>query len=330
MGTRFLQQRRELLRWLPAAALAGTGFARAQQAWPTKPVRILVPVSVGGTTDLLARVVGQALSQSTGQQFVVESKPGAAGSIAAGELLRQPPDGHTLLVGTPTTHSVAPAMGVQLPYNTVDDFTPLALLAEASNLLLVSPTLDVKNMGELLALARKRPGFLNYTSAGIGSFAHLTFELLKAQTGIFMTHIPYKGTGATITDLASGAVHMSWDALPSGLPHVRSGRVRGLAVSGPQRSPLAPEIPTVAESGVPGFSVLSWFGFYGPKGMPPALAQRINEEVNKVLHTPEMTNRFRGLGIEPGKGAPADFARMVVVDREKWTRVVRDRKIKPE
>ncbi len=308
------------MRWLPILALAVSGLAHAQ-AWPTKPVRIVVPVSPGGTTDLLARLVGQALAQNLGQSFVVDGKPGAAGAIGSMEVARAPADGYTLLVATSSTHAVAPALSTQLRYNAVTDFTPVALLAESNNLLLVSPTVNVKDFQGLLALARQKPGALNYSSSGIGSFGHLTFELLKSQTGVFLTHIPYKGTGASIADMMSGTVHMAIDALPSALPQVRDGRLRGLAVTGPRRSPLAPEIPTIAESGVPGFSALSWFGLYGPRGMPPQLVAKINEEVNKAMQSPEMTAKFAALGIEAARGSPADFASMVAADTARWARL---------
>lgn len=320
---------RTLAGWVAVLALSASGLANAQ-AWPVKPVRIVVPVAAGGTTDLLARMVGQALTQSTGQQFLVDGKPGAAGAIGALEVARAPADGYTLLLATSSTHSVAPAMSSQLRYDPIEDFTPIALVAEANNVLLVSPSLEVKNMAELLALARQKPGTLNYVSSGVGSFAHLAFELLRSQAGVSITHVPYKGTGATMADLRSGAVHLALDALPSGLPHVKEGRVRGLAVSGPRRTTLAPDIPTVAESGLPGYSVLSWFGMYGPRGLSPDVTRRINDEVNKVLRAPEMASRFDNLGIEAGRGSPVEFAAMVAADRERWTRLVRERNIKPE
>ncbi len=303
-GTAFLgHSLGRALRWLPVLALAASGLVHAQ-AWPSKPVRIVVPFSPGGTTDLLARVLGQQLSQNLGQQFVVDSKPGGGGSIGAVEAARAPADGYTLLLTTSSTHAVAP-QGV-------------AWNAIARN----------KNAKEMLALARQKPGYLNYSSSGIGTIAHLTTEALKAQAGVFITHIPYKGTGQAIPDLMSGVVHLSWDALASGLPHAKEGRVRALAVSGPQRSPLAPEIPTIAESGVPGFSVLTWFGLYAPRGLPPALAQRINEEVNKVLRSPEMAARYVTWGIEAKIGSPADFATMVAKDAARWSRLATELKLK--
>lgn len=315
------------LRWLPAVGLAVSGLVHAQ-SWPTRPVRIVVPVSPGGTTDLLARAVGEALSKSLGQPFVVDSKPGAAGAIGSLEVARAPADGYTLLAGTSSTHAVNPAISTTLKYNAVEDFTPIAQLAESNNILLVSPTVEAKTMKELLALARQKPGYLNYSSSGVGSFGNLTFEYLAAQASVSFTHVPYKGTSASITDLVSGAVHMAADAIPSALPYVKDGRLRAVAVTGPRRSPLAPDVPTVAESGLPGFSVVSWFGLYGPRGVPPQLAKRINEEVIKVLHAPEMVARFASLGIEPARGTPEQFAAMVAADTARWSRVAKDLKIK--
>ncbi len=319
------------LRWLPVVALAACGVAQAQTAaWPNKPVRLVVPVAAGGTTDLLAREVGQALSKSLGQQFVVDGKPGAAGSIGSIEVARAPADGYTLLVATSSTHAVAPAISSNLRYNPVEDFTPIGLLAEANNLLLVSPSVPAKSMPELLAFARGKPGFLNYASSGNGSFGHLVFELFKGEAGVFLTHIPYKGTAAAIPDMVAGSMHLAVDALPSALPHVKDGRLKGLAVTGPRRSALAPDIPTIAEAGLPNFQVLSWFGLYAPRGLPPELQRRINEELNKVMRSPEIAARFAQLGIEPGRGTAAEFAAMVAADTARWTRLAKERNIKAE
>jgi tripartite-type tricarboxylate transporter receptor subunit TctC len=318
-----------IARGVAALTLLASCLVQAQ-AWPTKPVRLVVPVSPGGTTDLLARVLGEALQKSTGQAVVVDGKPGAAGALGSIEVARAPADGYTLLVATSSTHAVAPAMSSTLRYDPVGDFTPIALLAEANNLLLVSPSVPARNMAELLQTIRSKPGQLNYVSSGIGSYAHLVFELFKQDANVFITHIPYKGTGATITDLVSGQVHLAIDAIPSALPHVKDGRVKALAVTGPRRSPLAPDIPTISESALPKFAVLSWFGLYAPRGLAPELQKRINEEVVKVLNTPEMTARFAALGIEPGKGSPSEFAAMVAADRARWTTLVKQRNIKAD
>ena len=315
-----------VIRWLPVIAFAVSGLAHAQ-AWPSKPVRVIVPISVGGATDVLGRTLAQALQQSTGQPFVVENKTGAAGSIGSLEVARAAPDGYTLLIATTSTHSIAPHVSSKLPYNVVDDFTPIALVAEANNVLLMSPTLDVKNLKELLALAKAKPGFINYSSSGIGSWGHLSFELFAAQAGVTLTHVPYRGTSSSIADLTQGNVHLALDATVSSLPLVKQGRLKGLAVSGPRRSPLAPDIPTMGET-VTGFSVLSWFAVYGPKGMSPELTKRINEEIVKVLNTPEMIAKFQGMGIDPGKYSPAEFAAYVAKDSARWGQLVKERNIK--
>jgi tripartite-type tricarboxylate transporter receptor subunit TctC len=319
---------RNVLCCLSLVALVAPDVAIAQ-AWPTKPVRFLVGFSPGATTDLLARLFAKQLSQNTGQPFVVESKLGAGGAIAAQEVVRAQPDGYTLLVTTTSTHSVAPAMSTKLPYNTVTDFTPIAHLADSPLVMLASPTIGVKNVAELIALARAKPDSLNYSSSGVGTLGHLTTEAFKAQAGISMTHVPYKGSAQAIPDLMNGVVQITWDSIGTGLGPAKDGRVRALAVSGPRRSPLAPDLPAIAET-VQGFSVVFWFGLYGPAGMSPQLTLRINEEVNKVLRSPEIVARFAELGIEAGRGSPVEFAAMVASDTARWTRVVSENKIKGE
>ncbi|MEY4099047.1 MAG: hypothetical protein RL300_218 [Pseudomonadota bacterium] len=326
-ATTFCLRLEKIVRLLVVFTMMATGLAHAQ-TWPTKPVHIVVPFAPGGTTDLLARVLGQALSQNLGQPFVIDSKPGGSGAIGSMEVARAPADGYTLLLTTSSTHAVAPALSSNLRYNPIEDFTPIAHLADSQLLMLGSPSMNAKTATEMLALARQKPGQLNYTSSGVGTISHLVTEAMKVQAGVFITHIPYRGTGQAIPDLVSGAVQISWDVMATGLAHVREGRLRGLAVSGAQRSPLAPEIPTLAESGLPGFSVVSWFGLYAPRGLPPALVQRINEEVNKVLRSPEMAARYVTWGIEAKIGSPADFAAMVVKDKERWSKLVKDIKLK--
>jgi tripartite-type tricarboxylate transporter receptor subunit TctC len=307
--------------------LAVPGSAQAQaQAWPSRPVRIVVPFSVGGTTDLLARVFGKALSDATGQPFVVENKTGASGSIASAEVARAAADGHTLLLTTSSTHAIAPHVN-KLPYDTVKDFTPIVHLADSDTILLAAPALGVKNVPELLALARSKPGFINYTSSGVGTFAHLAFELFAAQTGIVINHIPYKGSGSAIQDLAAGLVHLTIDATLTGAPHAKAGRVLGLAVTGPRRS--IPDVPTVAET-VPGYTVLIWFGIYGPGGMSPELTERIHGAFAKAMGTPELVERYKALGLYYQPGSPADFAAMVAKDSARWESVARERNIKAE
>ena len=316
------------LQWLVAIAGALFGIAHAQ-TWPSKPVRVVVPISAGGATDVLARTLGKALSESTGQPFVVENKTGAAGSIGSAEVARAAPDGYTLLVATTSTHAIAPLVSKQLPYDVVNDFTPIALIAESNNVLLASPTLSAKNVSELIALAREKPGSVHYSSSGIGSWGHLNFELFAAQAGITLTHVPYRGTSSSIADITQGNVQLALDAVVSGVPLVKQGRVKGLAVSGPRRSAIAPEIPTIAET-VPGFSALSWFGVYGPRGMSPDLVRRINAEIVKVLQSPDMTARLSAMGVEGGRLSPAEFANYVASDTARYARLVKERNIKLE
>lgn len=311
---------------LPFVMSPTSGFAQPQ-VWPNKTVRIVVPVAAGGTTDLVARTLADALTKNLGQAFIVDGKPGAAGAIGSMEVARAVADGYTLLLATSSSHSVAPALSKQLRYDPVADFTPIAHVADANNLILASMSSEAKDIKDLLAVARQSPGLLNFASSGKGSFGHLTFALLEKQAGIKLTHVPYKGTAAAIPDMIAGAVHLAADAIPSGLPHVKEGRLRALAVTGSRRSPLVPNIPTAAEAGVPGFSVVSWFGLYAPRGLPPQLTQRINEEVNKVLRAPDMTARFANLGIEPGAGSAAAFAAMVAADTDRWARLATELKI---
>ncbi|WP_238446876.1 Bug family tripartite tricarboxylate transporter substrate binding protein [Azohydromonas australica] len=315
------------LHWLPAVAMVTCASAQAQ-SWPAKPVRMVVPVSAGGATDQLARVVAEALTRNLGQQFFVDVKPGAAGAIASIEVAHAPADGYTLLVATSSTHAVAPALSTKLRYNPVDDFTPIGLIAEANNVVLASPALNVKNVQELIALAKQKPGYVNFASSGIGSFGHLTFELLKAQAGISLTHIPYKGTASSYTDMVSGSVHLAADAVTSAIPYVKDGRLRALAVTGPRRASVAPDIPTVAESGVPGFSVVSWFGLYAPRGLPPEQVRRINGELNKVLNSPDVKARFAAWGIDPGQGSATEFAKLVATDTARWHRLATENNIR--
>lgn len=316
-----------VLRCLIVLAMVAPGLAQAQeQAWPSKPVRIVVPFAVGGTTDLLPRLLGKVLSESKGQPFLVENKTGAGGSIASSEVARAAPDGHTLLVTTASTHSIAPNLG-KLPYDTVKDFTPIIHLADSDLIVLASPSLGAKNVQEMIALARSKPGTINYTSSGVGTTAHLVFELLNLQAGIALNHIPYRGSGSAIQDLMSGVVHLSLDASSTGYSHVKSGRLVGLASTGPTRSEMMPEIPTVAEA-VPGFSVMTWFGLYGPRGMTPELTQRINDAFAEALKAPEIVERYRTMGLVQGRKSPADFAAMVANDSAQWARIVKDRNIK--
>lgn len=311
------------------ASIAVTAGAQTATPWPTRPVRIVVPVGAGGTTDILARIVGDALAKSTGQAFIVDLKPGAGGAIGCLEVANAAPDGYTLLVGTASTLSVAPAMIPNLRYS-ARDFTPIGLLAETNAVLLVTPKLGVKSVNELLALGRQKPGFLNFASSGNLSRTHLLGEVMQQQSGVSMTHIPYKGVSQIATSLIAGEVHMYWDSIPSALQYIKDGRLLGLAISGQRRSPMVPNVPTIAEAGFPGISDKGWFGVYAPRGLSPELTTRINEELNKVLNTPEMVARFASLGIEPGNGSAADLETLVADDTARWRKVAVRMNIKAE
>jgi tripartite-type tricarboxylate transporter receptor subunit TctC len=326
----FWFSRRQLMQVLAAvtflvAGVEGMTPVYAQTtAWPTRSVRIVVPFAVGGTTDLVARLLGNALTTATGQTFVIENKTGASGAIGAADVARAAPDGYTLLVGTASTHAISPHVN-KLPYDTVKDFSPIIHLADADVLLLAPPSLGVKTMPELIALARSKPGTINYSSSGVGSIAHLTFEVLAAEAGISMVHVPYKGSGAAIPDLESGRVHLTIDAIPTGHAYVKGGRLIGIATTGPQRT--IPEIPTIAET-LPGFNVLSWFGLYGPRNMAPDLVQAINQAFVKAMQSPEIVERYKSLGIITPPNSASAFAAMAARDSARWEKVVRERNVK--
>lgn len=318
---------RTLLSGLAVAALVAPAVVHAQ-AWPNRPVRIVLGFSPGATTDALARLLGKQLSQNTGQPFIVENRLGAGGTIAGQEVARAAADGYTLLFTTSSTHSIAPAVSSKLPYSTTKDFTPVAHVADSPMVILASPTIGVKTVGELIALARQKPDFLNYSSSGVGTLGHLASETFKAQAGVSMTHVPYKGSAQAIPDLMAGAVHITWDAIGSGIVPAKDGRVRVLGVSGPTRSPLAPEVPTIAEQGLPGFSVVLWFGLFGPAAMPAPLLQQINGEVRTALQAPEVVARFTELGLQPVQTSPAEFAATVAKETAGWSRLIAQLKIK--
>ena len=316
-------------KWAWAMGLCVTWALGAQaQSWPDRPVRVVVPFPASGATDLVARVIARQVSQDLGQQFVVDNKPGAGGTIGTLEAAKAAPDGYTLLLTTSSTHAISPHLMPRLAYDARKDFTPVAHLADAASILLVTPTLPVKSVAELIAYAKAHPRELNYASSGNGTIVHLNTVAFAAQAGIEMTHVPYKGTAQSITDLAAGQVQVLFDSIPTGLPHVKSGRLRALAVTGDKRSALAPELPTLAESGLPGYSSVTWFGLYLPAGAPPALVGRINQAFTKAVQAPEVAASLVKLGAEPAApGTPAQFGAMVAADSARWAAVIRQHKI---
>ena len=318
--------KRNLLRmgWLGAAMVVGQ--ALAQVPYPTKPVRLLVPFPAGGATDIFARALSQKLPDKLGAQVVVENRPGAGGSLGSDLAAKAPADGYTLLLATTSTHTIGPAFNPRLPYDAVRDFTPIVHVGNAPSIMLVPNNSPAKTVQEWIAYARANPGRLNYASSGNGTIVQLTAELFKAQAGLFVVHIPYKGTALAIPDLVSGKLDVLFDSLPSGIPHVRDGRLRALGVTTAKRTPLAPDLPAIAEV-LPGYESNTWFGLYGPRGLPTDIVAKVNAAVNQTLMDPEVKDKLFRLGIEPVGGTPATFSAMLAHESAKWRQIIVERKI---
>ena len=310
--------------WL--TALAGAPALVWGQDVIGRPIRLVIPFPAGGATDIFGRAISQKLAQLLGTSVIVENHPGAGGTIGSELVARASPDGTTLLLATSSTHAIGPHLKPPPPYDAEKDVTPIVHVGNAPSIMLVPNSVPAHTLPEWLRYARQHPGQLNYASSGNGTIVHLTTEYFKAQTGLFLVHIPYRGTALSIADLISGKVDLLFDSLPSGLPHVQAGRLRALAITSLQRSPLAPDLPTVAET-VPGFESNTWFGLYGPKGLPPLLVNRFNAAVNQALADAQVKERLARLGIEPVGGSPVQFANMVRQDSAKWQKIIVDRKI---
>ena len=318
-------RRHHFLRGLAAALALGAAMPAAL-AQSSKPIRLVVPFPAGGATDLFARTLSQKMGERLGTSIVIDNKPGAGGSLGSDIAAKATADGQTLLFTTTSTHSIGPAIGAKLPYDTVRDFTPIAHVGNAPSIMLVPNSSPAKTVKEWIEYAKKNPGKLNYASSGNGTIVQLTAELFKAQAGVFVTHIPYKGTGLAIPDLVAGQLDVLFDSLPTGMPHVRDGRLRALAVTTLKRTPLAPDLPPVADT-LPGFESSTWFGLYGPKGLPAEVVSRVNTAANQALSDPEVRAKLTTLGIEPVTSTPAQFAKMVADDQAKWRRIIAERKI---
>jgi len=304
----------------------GLSLSVSAQTWPAKPVRLVVPFPAGGATDILSRALSQELAKKLGQSIVVDNKPGAGGTIGALAAAQAPADGYTLLLTTSSTHSIGPAINPRMPYNAEADFTPIVYVASSPQVILVPMSSPAKTLREFIEHARKNPGRLNYASSGNGTISNLSTENFKAQSGTFLVHIPYRGTGLSIADLISGKVDVLFDSVVSGMPHVRDGKLRALAVTSPKRSTLAPELPAVSEL-LPGFESVTWFGVYGPRGLPPEIVTRVNQAVNAALAEPDLKERFARLGAETTGGTPQAFAAVVKAESAKWKKVITERKI---
>lgn len=293
------------------------------QTYPAKSIRIVVPYPPGGTTDILTRVIGQKLTETWGQQAIIDNKAGASGNIGAEAVVRSAADGYMLLSAS-TVHTVNPSLYRKLSYSPLKDFTAITLLAQVANILVVHPSLPVKTVQEFIAFAKKRPGQLNFSSAGNGSAPHLTAEMFKTRTGVNIVHVPYKGAAPAMTDLLAGHVVLTFATAPSAVPHVQAGRLRALGVSSAKRIPALPKVPTIAEAGVPGYEAIGWNGLVGPSGMPQAVVDKLNAAVVKIMQMPEVSKRLSGLGLEPRTSTPAEFSVFLKAEVVKWAKVVKD------
>jgi len=310
-----------------AAVLAPSAPISAQQ-YPTKPVRILVGFAAGGGTDLTARFIARELSSVMGQQFIVENKPGAGGSIAFAGGAEAPPDGYTLTMIS-VAYAVNPAV-YKVKFDPMVDMTPIVQTAEGPLIIVANPKLPVRTVKELVALAKAKPGQLTYATPGQGGTSHLAAELLSSMAGIRMNHIPYKGGAPALTDTIAGQTDLCFNVVSSTLPNVRSGRLRAIAVTSAKRMPSEPDIPTVAESGVPGYEVNQWYGIIGPKGVPAPVVARLNGEVAKVLKTKEAADHLRNEGLVPASGTPEQFRTLIGNEIQLWRKVVADIGLKAE
>jgi len=329
-------KRRQLATWGLGTALASllslTSLVFAQPAnaqtgtYPTKPIRLVVPFPAGGATDIFARTLSQKLAEKIGSPVVVENKPGAGGTLGSDLVAKSPSDGYTLLLATSSTHSIGPNLNPKMPYDAVRDFTPIAQVGNAPSIMLVPNSSPAKTIQEWIDFAKKNPGRLNYASSGNGTIVQLTAELFKAQAGLFVVHIPYKGTALAMPDLISGKIDVLFDSLPTGLPHVKEGRLRALGVTSAQRTSMAPGLPAISEV-LPGYESNTWFGLFAPPGVRPEVVNRVNAAALQALADPEVKDKLLRLGIEPIGTSPAQFANMLASESATWKKIIHERKI---
>jgi tripartite-type tricarboxylate transporter receptor subunit TctC len=308
---------------IAGAALAIVVFAATAQPqdYPAKPIRVVVPFPPGGGTDLMARTVVQKLGESLGATIVIDNRGGAGGTIGTELVAKSPPDGYVLLVVS-ASHAINPGLYRKLPYDSVRDFAPVTMLTSGPGLLVVHPSVPVRTVKEFIALARSRPGQLNYASAGIGTPPHLAGELFKTLAGVDIVHVPYKGNGPAYTDLIGGHVSVMFPTIPTAIPHVRAGKLRALAVTTRSRTAITPELPTISESGVPGYDVSSWYGLLAPAGTPAAAVARLQREIAKVLRLPDVSEKLMAQGLDLVGNTPEEFAAILKSEIAKWAKVV--------
>ncbi|MCE2999882.1 MAG: tripartite tricarboxylate transporter substrate binding protein [Betaproteobacteria bacterium] len=306
------------------AAIAAAVFSTTAAAFPTKPIRIVVAYTPAGTTDILARVVGQRMSEAWGQPVIVDNRPGANGNIGTEVAARAVPDGHSLVMATAGTHGINVSLYRKLAWHPVKDFAPVSLVAMVPNIMVVNNALPVKSVQEFIAYARANPGKLSYGSPGLGSTAHMSMELFKSMTGSNVVHVPYKGSAGVLNDVMGGQIAVTIDNMPPYVPQVRAGKIRALAVSTAKRSSAMPDLPSIAEAGVPGYDAGAWFGLLAPAGTPRAVVDKLSAETARILKLPEVSKRISELGAEPVGGTPEQFAAFIKSEIDKWAKVIKD------
>lgn len=309
-------------------ALAGAGYTQAAQNYPVRPIRIIVAYTPAGTTDILARAVGQKMTETWGQSVIIDNRPGANGNIGTEITANATPDGYTIVMATAATHSINNTLYPKLKWDAVKNFAPISLVARVPNVLTVNNSLPVKSVKELIAWGNANPGKLNHGSPGLGSTGHLSAELFKSAAGVKMTHIPYKGSAPTLADLAAGQIQVVIDNLPPYLPQIQAGKIRGLAVTTATRSPAAPNLPTMQEAGVQDYEAGSWFGLAAPRGVPADIINRLSAETARILKLPDVKERLLGLGADPVGGTPQQFADFIRSEQAKWRKVITQANIK--
>ena len=313
------------MRFLLALLLAAPLLAQAQ--YPNRAIKMMVPFPPAGATDVVGRIVAQKLTERLGQSVVVENRPGAGGSIGSDMVAKAAPDGYTILMATSSTHSIGPSLQ-KLPYDPIRDFAAITHVADVPNVLVVSPKLPAASVKELVALAKAQPGKLNFASSGVGTIVHLNGELFKMVTGTDLVHVPYKGTALAIPDLASGNIAMLFDSLASVMPHIKSGSAKPIAINSKGRSRLLPEVPTLAEAGLPAFDRYTWFGLFAPAGTPPDIVRKLQTEVAAALKSPDLRERFDAVGAEPVGSTPEQFVERIKSDAARWAEVIRKADVK--
>jgi len=325
--------KRSVLAWACAATLpllAPLSSLAQTATYPAKPVRLIVPAAPGGGADFLARIVSTKLQEQTGQSFVVDNRAGASGTIAADLTAKSPADGYTVLLGQSTSMAIAPHMYAKLPYDTLRDLTAVTLVAEVPNMLVVHPSVAANTVKELIALAKAKPDLLNFGSAGNGAPSHLAGEMFKTAAGVKLTHVPYKGAGPAVNDLVAGQIQVMFAPMVAVLPQVKAGRLKALAVTSAKRSAAVKDLPTLAESGLPGFEISSWFGLFVPAATPAAVVERLHAETVKALKAPDVIERMGREGAEPVGNTPAEFTAYVGAEFTKFGKVVKDNNIKSD